>query len=205
MIPANVVFLNGASSSGKTAIAGALQQVMAEFYFHTGIDHFLERVPLRFHAMGDGTEPANPYGVMWVMPSGQPPVTELRYSEYGIRLFAGMYHAVAALARSGNCVVVDDVVFDPRILRAAVDALADIDVLFVGVRCPLETLLEREAARGDRMRGLGALQHEVVHAHGVYDMEVDTSTLSAMECALAIKDRLESGPKPMAFDALRDR
>jgi chloramphenicol 3-O phosphotransferase len=199
----NIVFLNGASSSGKSAIAHCLQQVMEEFYVHTGIDHFLERVPLRFHAISDGSEPETPYGVLWVMPAGQPPVTELRFGPPGIRLVAGMYAAMAGLASAGNNVIVDDVIFDRIVLREALRALKAFDVLFVGVRCPLEVVIEREVARGDRMRGLAEAQHVIVHDHGTYDLEVDTSLLSSMECASLIKQRLQDGPRPTAFDALR--
>jgi len=203
MASSKIVFLNGASSSGKTAIAHALQRAMEEFYVHTGIDHFLERVPLRFHAVSDGAEPATPYGVLWVMPAGQPPVTELRLGPAGIRLVSGMYGAVAGLASAGNNVIVDDVIFDPAVLREALRALEGFNVLFVGVRCPLDLVRERELARSDRMRGLAEAQHEIVHAHGVYDLEVDTSVSTAMDCAMLIKQRLGGGTSPTAFEVLR--
>jgi chloramphenicol 3-O phosphotransferase len=199
----NIVLLNGASSSGKTAIAHSLQQLMEEFYFHTGIDHFLERVPLRFHAISDGTEPETPYGKLWVMSSGRPPVTGLRVGPAGMRLIAGMYGAVAALASAGNHVIIDDVIFDPAILREALRALEAFDVLFVGVRCPLEVAVERELARGDRMIGLAKTEHALVHVHGVYDLEVDTSLRTAMDCASLIKQHLQDGAGRTAFDVLR--
>ena len=41
-----------------------------------------------------------------------------------------------------------------------------------------------------------------VHAHGLYDFEVDTSLLSALEAATAIRLRMESGPPPTAFQQL---
>ena len=44
----NIVVLNGTSSAGKTSIARALQEIMETPYLHTGIDHFLPRVPKRF-------------------------------------------------------------------------------------------------------------------------------------------------------------
>ena len=46
----NIIFLNGTSSSGKTVISKALQVIMDEYYIHTGLDHYLERIPERvFH------------------------------------------------------------------------------------------------------------------------------------------------------------
>ena len=41
----NIIFLNGTSSSGKTTIAKALQEIMEGYYIHTGIDHFLDAAP----------------------------------------------------------------------------------------------------------------------------------------------------------------
>src|SRR5215470_10986561 len=43
---------------------------------------------------------------------------------------------------------------------------------------------------------------DAVHAHGLYDLEVDTSRLSPEECANAIGERLENGPPPSAFQRL---
>ena len=55
------------------------------------------------------------------------------------------------------------------------------DVLFVGVRCSPEELTRREIARGDRTPGQAAAQIAKVHAHGDYDLEVDTTDTSAYE------------------------
>jgi chloramphenicol 3-O phosphotransferase len=43
---------------------------------------------------------------------------------------------------------------------------------------------------------------DAVHAHGLYDLEVDTSGLSPEECAYTIQRRLENGPPPSAFQHL---
>ena len=56
-------------------------------------------------------------------------------------------------------------------------------MLFVGVRCPLEVVVAREAARTDRTIGQAAAQFDVVHRAGGYDLEVDTSVLDADEAA----------------------
>ncbi len=79
------------------------------------------------------------------------------------------------------------------------------DVLFVGVRCPLDELERRERARGDREAGLASLQYDLVHAHGDYDLECDTSTASPRACAERIRDFLPHRPTPTAFSRLRAR
>jgi chloramphenicol 3-O phosphotransferase len=43
------------------------------------------------------------------------------------------------------------------------------------------------------------LWQEAVHVQGIYDLEVDTSLLSAQECADMIRQRLEVGPPPSAI------
>ena len=45
MAAGNVVVLNGTSSSGKSSVARALQARMPTPYLHTGVDHFLSRLP----------------------------------------------------------------------------------------------------------------------------------------------------------------
>ncbi|MFP4343184.1 MAG: phosphotransferase-like protein [Anaerolineales bacterium] len=61
------------------------------------------------------------------------------------------------------------------------------------MRCPLGVLEERERARKDRTLGQARAQFDVVHAGKIYDMEVDTSLWSAMECAQQTKERVEGG------------
>jgi chloramphenicol 3-O phosphotransferase len=203
MAQGNIILLNGTSSSGKTAIAKALQEIMDDFYIHSGLDHYLERIPRKMNVVSDGRNPAAAEGFLWIFPNGDNIVSEIRNGPAAYRLLSGMYHAAAALARTGNHVILDDVIFDPRVLKEAVQTLAEFDVLFVGVRCPLDIAQQRERERGDRTLGLVRADYDLVHAHGLYDLEVDTSILSPAECANVIKDRLLNGPPPDALRRLR--
>jgi len=211
-----IVLLNGTSSSGKTSIARALQEVMDEPFIHTGSDHFHAAFPQRFVVPSDGIAPADAEGFLLVFagkvqifetPEGQRgfaggTLTEVRIGPAGLRLNAGMYRAVAALASAGNNVVVDAVIHDPRVLTMAVDALHDTGALFVAVRCPLAVVQAREAARGDRGRGGAAAFFAGVHAHGVYDLELDTARLDPHTCALRIKEALGSDRPRTALSRL---
>lgn len=205
MKPGTIVLLNGPSSSGKTSIARALQEIMEEPYVHTGIDHFLEAVPKRLFVVSDGTNPSAADGFLLVFRDG--PVqtfstadgrtgyagailSEVRIGSIGLRLLAGMFAAIAALARAGNNVVGDVVIYDRRVLQAAADALGECQALFVGVRCPREVAERREQERGDRGKGGAAAFYDLVHADAIYDLELDTSVLSPVECAARIKEAL---------------
>ncbi|MGZ3639240.1 MAG: phosphotransferase-like protein, partial [Ktedonobacterales bacterium] len=69
-------------------------------------------------------------------------------------------------------------------------ALADVAVLWVGVRCDPAVATEREKGRGDRVTGMAALQAQMVHAGIEYDMEIDTTETPAVECARLIAKRV---------------
>ena len=204
MVQGNIVFLNGISSSGKTTIAKAFQELMEEPYFRTGLDHFLDMTHDKFHTISADTNPPLADGFLWVRATGTEPGTEIRIGPAGYKLLAGMYRAIGVLAATGNNIIVDDVLFDRKVLKDAVETLYLHKVLFVGVRCPLEVAEQREKERSDRFPGLARQHFDIVHAHGIYDLEVDTFTLTPPECANQIKQRLENGPTPDAFRRLRD-
>ncbi|MFI2162890.1 chloramphenicol phosphotransferase, partial [Streptomyces olivaceoviridis] len=48
-------------------------------------------------------------------------------------------------------------------------------------------------------------QYDLVHGHGDYDLECDTSAASPRECAQRIKEFLPHRPSPTAFTRLRRR
>ena len=73
---------------------------------------------------------------------------------------------------------------------------------FVAVRCPLDVLEQREQQRQDRTLGQARAQLDLVHAHGVYDLEVDTSLASPEQCAQQVVELLQSGNPPQAFRML---
>jgi chloramphenicol 3-O phosphotransferase len=127
-------------------------------------------------------------------------------------LYAALYESVAAHSRLGLNVAVDAVHHDRAPAADAARRLAGLPVLFVGVQCPLEVIMER---RRDSQPGTYAVaapsepipqpvlrwQREV-HAHWTYDLEVDTSLLSPEQCADAIRRRLADGSPANAFPRL---
>jgi chloramphenicol 3-O phosphotransferase len=220
-VQGNVVLLNGTSSAGKTSIAKALQAIMDTPYLHTGIDHFLPRIPARFTQVSDGIHPATADYFLMVYQDNAPrrqatieggetaygegTLADVRIGPAGVKLLAGMYHAVAALAAAGVDVILDDVIYDPRVLEAAVRALRAARVLFVGLRLPLAVAERRERDRGDRGPGGAALFYDRVHAHGRYDLELDTAALDPMTCAVRIKAAIQTDQPGMAFRQLAAR
>jgi chloramphenicol 3-O phosphotransferase len=124
------------------------------------------------------------------------------------------HRTIAEHSRLGLNVVVDvghhDAYAVPQgILPSCARQLEGLPVWFVGVRCPLEVVLQRR--RATWQEGLAAdgsvpqavrLWEQAVHQPGIYDLEVDTAVLSAQQCADVIHQRLVAGPPPSAFQRL---
>src|SRR5262245_9800249 len=192
-----IVFLNGTSSSGTTSLARAVQAATATPYLHTGLDHFLQRLPRVRTDFDPTTGGAPPAAAGWLLPFHDGALVGApRLGPVALRLLTGMYRAIGALAAAGVDVVVDGVIYDVRVLRAAVHALAALPVLFGAVRCPLAVAEQRERDRGDRAPGGARVFHGLVHplvaAHGRYDLEIDTAACSPEEGAARIRPALQT-------------
>ena len=97
-----------------------------------------------------------------------------------------MRAALAAFARAGNDVLVDDVFIDPGWLDGWRTEHTDVELLLVGVMAPVHVLEKREAARGNRIAGESRSQVDVIHRGIEYDLVVDTSRQSPEECGRSI-------------------
>jgi len=172
-----VIVLNGVGSVGKTSIAKAFQAASAEVWLHVQMDSFLDMLPER--CMDD------PEGLRFIRHPGPPPEVEIRTGAAISRLVAGMRAAVAGLARAGNNVILDDVLIDED-GSAHREALAGLDVFWVGLVAPLAVIEAREQARGDRAIGLARWQFPRVHKHMTYDLVVDAAESSPADIARLI-------------------
>jgi chloramphenicol 3-O phosphotransferase len=206
--PGQILILNGTPRSGKSSIAAAIQEAFDGPWMNLGVDVFVRHVTPKWYRPGIG-----------LRPGGERPELEPLVAV----LFAAMYESIAAHSRLGLNVVVDvghhDSYSQPRqILADCAERLAGLPVLFVGVRCPIEVIMERRNAGQPGRRGAyvtGSPDEPIpapvrrwqreVHVPGTYDLEVDTSLLSPAECAGLIRRRLAEGPPPTAFRQLAER
>jgi chloramphenicol 3-O phosphotransferase len=62
-------------------------------------------------------------------------------------LYAALWESIAAHARFGLNVVVDVGLYDVEVATDAALRLAEFSVLFVGVRCDIETIMDRRTRR----------------------------------------------------------
>ncbi|MDX8146147.1 chloramphenicol phosphotransferase CPT [Lentzea sp. BCCO 10_0061] len=174
---AQVIVLNGGSSSGKSGVARCLQAVLPEAWLAIGVDTLIDVMPARLRLGSEGIGFAG---------DGEVSVG----AEFRLLEDAWM-HGVAAMVRAGARVIVDDVFLGGTESRRRWEkALDGLDVVWVGVRCDAAVAAGRELARGDRVAGMAEAQAELVHRGMSYDVEVDTANAEAVECARVIAARL---------------
>lgn len=197
--PGQIIILNGVPRSGKSSIAAVIQDTFDGLWMNLGVDRFMQMTPARY-LPGIG-----------LRPGGERPDLE----PYVVLLYRAMYDSIAAHSRLGLNVVADvdhhDAYAVPRgILPDCAARLSGLPVLFVGVHCPIETIMERRRATGwNREDAADApppnpvqLWQREVHIPGIYDLEVDTSVLSPEACGRVIREHLDRGPTPAAFQTL---
>ena len=183
-----IVILNGAPRSGKSSIAKAMQESLPGHWINLGVDAQNRSLP---EALMPG---------IGLRPGGERPELE----PVVVRLYLALYEAIAAHARQGFDVVADlghhDVYSMPLgILPASARLLAGHDVLFVGVHCPIGEIMARRNADpqgGFYAAGAGVPEpvrrwQEAVHVPGIYDLVVDTGSMSPEQCVAAIARALQ--------------
>lgn len=161
-----VIFLNGASSSGKTTVALELQNSLPEPFLHFSFDHFRDSGILPMARIGSG---------------------EFRWSDMREAVFDAYHRSLQAIAESG-CNVLADHIIETEEWRAKLQQLlSSFDVYLVALRCPPDELVRREIQRGDRRIGEALRDAASCYDFCKHDLELDSS-LPASSTAKIIVD-----------------
>ena len=179
-----IVLLNGVPRSGKSSIARAL--LARGDWMVLGVDAMMAMTPMHLQP-GIG-----------LRPGGEKPELEA----FVQRSYGALFDALAAFARDGFDVASDVGIHDSYsrslgIMDMAHEKLAGLPVLWVGVRCPIDTIMARRNADpqgGHYEAGVTVPPpvqrwQDAVHAGKTYDLEVDTSVLTPEQCAERIERR----------------
>lgn len=148
---AQIIFLHGASSSGKSAMARALQAAIEKPFWHISIDHL--------HDAG-------------VLPSERFRTGEFAWRDSRQAFFDGFHASLRANADAGNDLILGHILDTDGWFSDLRRLLSAHDVLFVAVHCPLDTLVERETRRGDRPIGSARKDFETIHLGKLYDLDL---------------------------------
>ena len=197
-----IVLLNGAPRSGKSSIARAVQETLEGNWINFGVDAAMALQP-------DAIQPG-----IGLRPGGERPDLEPMIQQ----LYGALFDSIAAYARTDVNVVSDMGIHDAYsrplgILDDAVRRLNGLPVLFVGVTAPIETIMARRNAdsrggyysAGDEVPPPVRLWQDAPHAHGMYDLRIDTSEVSPEPAAERIRTLIQTWPVPTAFERLRSR
>lgn len=178
---AQVVVLNGGSSSGKSTLAKAFRDARAavgDFWLIIGIDDYFSKLPEDWLELGDHVGRFSSVGMTGrFIEEG----VEVSFGPVGRALLGAYQGAVAAAAHAGIQVVVDELIFDRPQWEGWGAALQGLDVVWVGVRCDPEVAEARESARGDRTPGKARGSASLAHKHARYDFTIDTSDRTPSE------------------------
>ena len=117
-------------------------------------------------------------------------------------MLRGMRRAMRALVDEGVNIIIDDIILEPLFLTDYLTVFEGCDIWFVGVRCELAVIDAREQARPGRFPGTAFGHADTCHAHGLYDVEVNTGTDEPQACAKKVMSRMNEGPGT-AFGTLR--
>jgi chloramphenicol 3-O phosphotransferase len=150
---AQIIFLHGASSSGKSTIAKALQKRIEKPFWHISIDHLRDA---------------------GVLPSERFRNGDFCWADARAAFFDGFHRSLKSYADAGNNLILEHILDTEEWLEELSVLLASHDVFFVAVHCPLQLLIEREILRGDRPAGSAKQDFETIHLGKRYDIELQT-------------------------------
>ncbi len=185
-----IIYLNGASSSGKTTLAKALQDSLKPPFLHIGIDRLIGMMPEKVN----NWEGRKAKGGFWWKKTkdatGQT-IHEIQLGPYAKKISALLKKIVLTCAKEGHCIIIDDVASQGiDDVKKWKKALFKYKVLYVGLTTPLSVVEMREKVRKDRILGSARAQHTQVHRGVEYDLEIDTSTTPLHTCVTLIKKAL---------------
>jgi chloramphenicol 3-O phosphotransferase len=175
-----VIFLHGASSSGKSTLARALQAKLEQPFWHYSIDHLRDS---------------------GVLPSARIANGEFSWRQMRAGFFDGFHRSVAAFADAGNNIILEHILDTPGWREQLARLLAPHDVLFVGLHVSVDELNRREKARGNRPPGSAEADYHSIHRGLKYDLEVRTD--ADLEANVAAILAAWAGPRDRSalFDA----
>jgi chloramphenicol 3-O phosphotransferase len=176
-----IIFLHGASSSGKSTLARAVQAQIGAPFWHFSIDHLRDAgvVPLARFKSG-----------------------EFRWAEKREAFFDGFHRTLPAIAGAGNDLIVEHIIETDAWLDRLLRLLDGFDVFLAVLDVPLAELERREIARGDRPVGDAKRDFESLPTLAHYDLKLESSLVADASAATLISAWSER-QTPSAFDRLR--
>lgn len=200
-----VIVLNGPSGSGKSSIQHEFQALMiqpshktsadtAHLWIKLGIDNLFDK-PMPDITLENLAFWQSPNAIRWVTTTkdaNDKPVVALFTGQEGEKVAYGMNSAIAGYAQAGCNCIVDYIAYKSAWIEDLRTKLTGVKTYWVKIEIPLDVLEERERARGTSPVGHARSHYDTVYAGIQYDLVLDTSKLSAAECAQKIKEFIDA-------------
>jgi len=158
-----IVFLCGPTSTGKTSIVDAMQDISEEFFYAIANDLVAQMVGEKYY--------------------------RIDFLKYQGKAVYYMYHMAKLLSDMGENVLIDGTMQEEQIqnhYETVMEIFKESPLTLVEVFCPLEICRERNLARGDRWEMQSAEQMKNWNPNVKYDIRVETHLHSPTECAAEI-------------------
>lgn len=164
-----LIVLYGTSSSGKTSLAKALQTLWPSPLLHIEADRFVPTIA-----------------------AGRVPDDD---EDFRTRFLVAMHQAIAAFGHSGIDTIADGSLPGEPALRDRCFAIlrGGRHTKVVAVRCSVDVLREREAARAHPVPGWAEQQYGTIYEGVAFDYEIDTTSDSPEESARRLLRELIPG------------
>jgi chloramphenicol 3-O phosphotransferase len=172
--PPDIILLNGASSSGKSTFARALQMALPQPYFNYSSDLLVD----------GGILP----DVNRVTPD-----TPMSWNVIRPKFFEAFHRSIPAFLIAGNRLIVEHIVEYEQWLQDLIELLAEFSVFYVGITCPVPEIESREQHRGNRYLGEGRSHIEDgIHTWSGYDLTIDTHAQTTADNVASLIAALQS-------------
>ena len=156
-----IILINGPSSSGKSTLSKALQELIEERrnerYFIVSIDDFMKLS-----------------------------TDETIYEDDVFEISGDMCTSTLEALKTYPGVIIDHVITSERIYSQLTAMMGQYQICSVHATCPLNVLLQREYARKNRCLGSAESSYKYLFPKAGYDLSVDTSIMTPAECSTKI-------------------
>jgi chloramphenicol 3-O phosphotransferase len=179
-----VVFVNGASSAGKTSLIKAMQRLAPVPYLHVGLDHCFATVPERWAGGGQGPFQAEGFAYRQFRPGRDGlPRAGISYGPDGAAIMSAYRRSLVTLVEQGCRLAVDEMLLDADIGADYVRLLQSFDVQYVLMTASPDCLEARCVAR-NYQPGFGRWSMIAGdHLPRPYDIEYSSQSRTPAECA----------------------
>lgn len=165
-----ILLLNGASSSGKTALINIFVSIAKDLFIRMGIDIMWgQLLPPQYIMFNKKSH----LGFQFI--NGENGI-ETHIGIYGKKITSAYMESMNIINKNGFSIIADDVI----LTRYDLEKYSILDyknVFFIGIYCDKDEIFRREKMRGDRPIGLSAGQVDIVHKfEKFYDFTIDNTT-----------------------------